>query len=176
MYQTTSPLKMSVNISSKILLLDDFVDYVTSCLQEENIQAECLAIEITENVILEHTSIAMDTLTALQDLGVNIHIDDFGTGYSSLSYLHNFPVNALKIDRSFISKISAKGDELEIVKTIISLAHNLKLDVIAEGVEKKHQLSTVDDLDCAYGQGFYFSKAIDAAAVPAWIKSKDIQV
>lgn len=175
MYPTPTPLKMSVNISSKMLLLDDFVDLVASCLHEENIQAKCLAIEITENVILEHTSVALDTLTALQSMGVNIHIDDFGTGYSSLSYLHNFPVNALKIDRSFISKISPKSDELEIVKTIIALAHNLNLDVIAEGVEQEHQLSMINDLDCAYGQGFLFSKAIAADAVPSWIESNNIQ-
>jgi diguanylate cyclase (GGDEF)-like protein/PAS domain S-box-containing protein len=175
-YQTASPLKMSVNISSKMLLLDNFVDYVTSCLHEENIQAEFLAIEITENVILEHTDIAMDTLTALQNMGVSIHIDDFGTGYSSLSYLQNFPVNALKIDRSFISKMSAESDELEIVKTIIALAHNLKLDVIAEGVEQERQLSMVNDLDCAFGQGFLFSKAIAADDVPAWIESNNIQI
>ena len=175
MYPTSTPLKMSVNISSKILLLDDFVDYVTSCLHEENIQGECLAIEITENVILEHTNIATDTLTALQNMGVSIHIDDFGTGYSSLSYLHNFPVNALKIDQSFIAKISAKGDELEIIKTIITLAHNLNLDVIAEGVEQEQQVSMIHDLDCAYGQGFLFSKALPPDAVPSWIESNNIQ-
>ena len=126
-------------------------------------------------MILEHTDIAMDTLTALQNMGVSIHIDDFGTGYSSLSYLQNFPVDALKIDRSFISKMSAKSDELEIVKTIIALAHNLKLDVIAEGVEKEQQLSMIRDLDCTFGQGFLFSKGIAADDVPAWIEANKIQ-
>ena len=176
MYKMALPLKMSVNVSSKMLLLDDFVDNVAFCLHEEDIPAQCLAIEITENVILEHTNIAQDTLAKLQNMGVNIHIDDFGTGYSSLSYLHNFPVNALKIDRSFISKISAKSNGLEIVKTIIELAHNLNLDVIAEGVEQEYQLSAINALDCAFGQGFLFSKGIAAAAVPSWIKSDKIQM
>ncbi|MCK4837769.1 MAG: EAL domain-containing protein, partial [Desulfobulbaceae bacterium] len=175
MYPTTSPLKISVNISSKMLLLDDFVGTVATCLQEEKIQAECLAIEITESVIIEHTDTAKKTLIELHNMGINIHIDDFGTGYSFLSYLHNFPVNALKIDRSFISKISATGDNLAIVKTIINLAQNLNLDVIAEGVEEDYQLSAIDSLDCTYGQGFFFSKAIAADAVPSWIASNNIQ-
>lgn len=168
---SSSPLKISINISSKILLLDDFVDSVRSCLQEEAVQAEYLVLEITENVILEHTNSAMNSLLALQSMGVKIHIDDFGTGYSSLSYLHNFPVDALKIDRSFISKMSLKKDDLEIVKTIIALAHNLNLDVVAEGVEQEHQLLAINNMDCAFGQGFFFSKAIEADAVPSWIKS-----
>jgi len=175
MYPMSPPLKMSVNISSKMLLLDDFVDTVAAILEEEEIQPEFLVIEITENVILEHTNYAMETLTSLKNMGVNIHIDDFGTGYSSLSYLHNFPVNALKIDRSFISNISAESENLEIIKTIVSLAHNLNLDVIAEGLEKEHQLSIINDLDCAFGQGFLFSKARGADAVNFWIESNDIK-
>jgi diguanylate cyclase (GGDEF)-like protein/PAS domain S-box-containing protein len=174
-YQLSNPLKMSVNISTKMLLLDDFVDNVATCLHKENIQGECLAIEITENAILESTTFVHDTLAALQDMGVKIHIDDFGTGYSSLSYLHKFPVNALKIDQSFISRISTDGEELEIIRTIITLAHNLNLDVIAEGVELEHQFSSINNLDCAFGQGFLFSKAIPADAMPAWIAANKIQ-
>ncbi len=174
-YKRSSPLNMSVNISSKMLLLEDFVETVATCLHEEKIPAECLAIEITESVIIEHTNTAQKTLIALQDMGINIHIDDFGTGYSFLSYLHNFPVNALKIDRSFISKISATGGNLDIVKTIITLAHNLNLEVIAEGVEHEHQLSAIVSLDCAYGQGFFFSKGLAADDIPCWIASKNIK-
>ncbi|MBU0482448.1 MAG: EAL domain-containing protein [Proteobacteria bacterium] len=176
MYPNGSPLKMSINISSRMLLLDDFTGDVAACIRDEGIQAESLVIEITENVILEHTNVALNSLVALQGMGVNIHIDDFGTGYSSLSYLHNFPVHALKIDRSFISKLKGKGDDLEIVKTIIALAHNLDLDVIAEGVEEEHQLSTIRDLECAFCQGFFFSRAIAAEEVPTWIKANGIKI
>jgi diguanylate cyclase (GGDEF)-like protein/PAS domain S-box-containing protein len=171
LYPRRAPFKISVNISSKMLLEDDFVATVAACLREAGIKGECLAIEITENLILDRSAAVQATLTALQKMGLSIHIDDFGTGYSSLSYLHNFPVNVLKIDRSFISRISATGDELEIVRAIIALAHNLKLDVIAEGVELEHQLAAIHGLDCAYGQGFFFSKAISAEAIPLWIES-----
>jgi diguanylate cyclase (GGDEF)-like protein/PAS domain S-box-containing protein len=174
MYPSRTPLKISINISSKMLLEEDLVDIIANCLREEGVKGECLAIEITENLILESSDAIRETLQALQRMGLSIHIDDFGTGYSSLSYLHNFPVNVLKIDRSFISKISANGDDLEIVRTIIAMAHNLKLDVIAEGVEQEHQLSAIHGLDCAYGQGFFFSKAISAEAIPFWIESHNI--
>ncbi|MBU0676045.1 MAG: EAL domain-containing protein [Proteobacteria bacterium] len=162
-------LTMSVNVSSKVLIHKNFVDAVVACLEEEGIKPHNLALEITENIILDHTKIAMNTLTELKRMGVHIHIDDFGTGYSSLSYLQNFPVNALKIDRSFINQIVEKSDNNDIVKTIITLAQNFNLYVIAEGVEESHQLSTMRGLDCTYGQGFFFSKPLSAEAMTDWL-------
>ena len=170
-YPGRPELRMSVNISSKLLLQHGFAESIETNLVEHGLTPGSLAIEITESVIMEHPEKAVETMTKLQKMGVHIHIDDFGTGYSSLSYLHSFPVNALKIDRSFIAKMSANSDNQEIIKTIIALAQNLKLEVIAEGLEQNHQLSTIKGLDCGFGQGFLFSKPLPAEALENWILS-----
>ncbi|MDH4163706.1 MAG: EAL domain-containing protein [Nitrospirota bacterium] len=168
-YDSDTTLAISVNVSSKTLVQPGFVDTVASVLNNESLPQGSLALEITESVLMEHTTVAMDAMTRLQSMGVHIHIDDFGTGYSSLSYLHSFPVNALKIDRSFIAKLSSRGDNQEIVRTIITLAQNLRLEVIAEGVEQSDQLSTICDLDCHYGQGFLFSKPLSPSEMEHWM-------
>ncbi len=165
-------LRMSVNISSKLLLQTGFAESIQANLLEQGLEPGSLAIEITESVIMDHPDRAVETMTKLQKMGVQIHIDDFGTGYSSLSYLHSFPVNALKIDRSFIAKLSANSDNQDIIKTIIALAQNLKLDVIAEGLEQNYQLSAIKSLDCGFGQGFLFSKPLPPEAIENWILSR----
>jgi len=170
-YPGKPELRMSVNVSSKLLLQPGFADSIQKNLLEQGLEPGSLAIEITESVIMEHPERAVETMTKLQKMGVHIHIDDFGTGYSSLSYLHNFPVNALKIDRSFIAKMSANSDNQEIIKTIIALAQNLKLEVIAEGLEQNHQLSAIKNLECGFGQGFLFSKPLSAESIENWILS-----
>ena len=171
-YPGLPELRMSVNISSKLLLQNGFVESIQTNLSEHGLEPGSLAIEITESVIMDHPERAVETMVKLQAMGVHIHIDDFGTGYSSLSYLHSFPVNALKIDRSFIAKMSANNDNQEIIKTIIALAQNLKLDVIAEGLEQNHQLSTIKGLECGFGQGFLFSKPLPPEALENWILSE----
>src|SRR5512142_3194112 len=108
----------------------------------------------------------------LRNLGIQLHIDDFGTGHSSLSYLQLFPVSALKIDRSFISKLTGKGDNQEIITHIVSLAKSLNFDVIAEGVEMEHQLNNVQNLECGYGQGFLFARPMALGAVDAWMREQ----
>jgi diguanylate cyclase (GGDEF)-like protein/PAS domain S-box-containing protein len=173
-YPAQPGLRMSVNISSRQLLQAGFADSVAEIVSIAGIDPGSLAIEVTESMIMEHTSVALDTMARLQNMGVRIHIDDFGTGYSSLSYLHSFPVNALKIDRSFIARMTADNENQEIVRTIIALAQNLKLDVIAEGVELDHQLETIKGLDCQYGQGFLFSRPLPAEAMDAWIRSEKV--
>jgi diguanylate cyclase (GGDEF)-like protein len=170
-YPGKPELRMSVNISSKLLLQPGFADSIQKNLLEQGLEPGSLAIEITESVIMDHPDRAVETMMKLQKMGVHIHIDDFGTGYSSLSYLHNFPVNALKIDRSFIAKMSANSDNQEIIKTIIALAQNLKLEVIAEGLELNHQLSSIKNLECGFGQGFLFSKPLSAESIENWILS-----
>ena len=174
-YRSPSPIRMSVNITSRLLLLPGFVDFVQSCFQKYRLEPGCLVLEITESVLMEHTRLAEEVLTQLQSLGINIHIDDFGTGYSSLSYLHNFPVGALKIDRSFIAKMSVSKQNQEIVRTIINLARHLKLKVIAEGLEQDFQLAAILGLECNYGQGFLFSKPLSAQAITLWIKDNAIK-
>jgi len=111
-------------------------------------------------VLMENAEFATMMLRQLRELNVNLSIDDFGTGYSSLSYLHRFPIDSLKIDRSFITRMSANFDNLKIVQTVISLAHTLGLEVVAEGVETAGQLTLLKELRCEYGQGFYFSEPV----------------
>ena len=116
---------------------------------------------------MENAEAATTMFRQLRALGVQLSIDDFGTGYSSLSYLHRFPVNYLKIDRSFVSRMTDENDNAEIVRTIVTLARNLGMEVIAEGVETQEQHEQLKALGCEYGQGYLFSRPVDTAAVPA---------
>ena len=120
-----------------------------------------LKLEITEHAIMSNPESAAATLTRLRSLGIQVGIDDFGTGYSSLNYLRRFPIDTLKIDRSFVHRMSSDVRDLEIVQTILTLAHNLAMDVVAEGVETIHQRNQLQTLGCELGQGFYFSRAIE---------------
>ena len=116
---------------------------------------------------MENAQVAEETLAKLKSLKCRLSIDDFGTGYSSLSYLHRFPVDMLKIDRSFVSDMERQNDNLEIVRTIVNLAHSLRLEVIAEGVETSEQLQLLRALGCEYGQGFYFAKPLSEEQLAA---------
>jgi diguanylate cyclase (GGDEF)-like protein len=157
-------LTMSVNLSGKQLTQTDLIQQIQNTLEQTRLDPTWLRLEITESVVMENAELATNTLLQLRKLGVHLSIDDFGTGYSSLSYLHRFPVNTLKIDRSFIGRM-AKGDEnSEIVRTICTLANNLGMEVVAEGVETREQLELLRSLKCEYGQGFLFSKSVDADA------------
>jgi len=170
-YPQDPPLQMSMNISSKQFSQPDLVDKLNSILKENKLTASSLALEITESMIMDNIDTAILTMERLREMGFHIHIDDFGTGYSSLSYLHRFPVTALKIDKSFVSKMSANGDNQEVITSIISLASSLNLHVIAEGLELTHQLSGIKDLQCQYGQGFLFAKPMNSDAIDTWIAS-----
>jgi EAL domain-containing protein (putative c-di-GMP-specific phosphodiesterase class I) len=155
-------LTMSVNLSGKQLTQTDLISVIQKTLEETGLNPTCLRLEITESIVMENAELATNTLLQLRQLGVHLSIDDFGTGYSSLSYLHRFPVNTLKIDRSFIGRM-AKGDEnSEIVKTVCTLANNLGMEVVAEGVETREQMEVLRSLNCAYGQGYLFSSPVDA--------------
>jgi EAL domain-containing protein (putative c-di-GMP-specific phosphodiesterase class I) len=117
---------------------------------------------MTESLVMQNVATASAMLKEMKSLGVLLGIDDFGTGYSSLSYLSRFPIDTLKVDGTFVSRIGEDKENLEIVRTIITLAHNLKMDVIAEGVETAEQLSQLRDLGCEYAQGYYFSRPVSA--------------
>jgi len=156
-----SPLIVSINISPKHFKSSNFVDQIITILDETTLNPEHLALEITETVIMDNTDHMIAVLSQLKDLGVKIHIDDFGTGYSSLSYLQRFPINTLKIDQSFIGRLGGIGKDMEIVQTIINMAKNMKLHVIAEGVEKAENLKTLENLKCEYGQGYFFSHPLN---------------
>ncbi len=168
-YPSQPPLKMSINISGRQFAHENLADMVAEALRATAVPPECVALEVTESMLLENVEMAISTMNRIRAMGVHIHIDDFGTGYSSLSYLHRLPVNALKVDRSFVSKLSENGDNQEIVRSIISLARSLNLDVIAEGVELDHQLLQIKELDCHYGQGYLFSKPMESVAIEGWL-------
>jgi EAL domain-containing protein (putative c-di-GMP-specific phosphodiesterase class I) len=130
-------------------------------LFDTGLDPECLRLELTETVVMEDAEVASKMLKQLRTLGVQISIDDFGTGYSSLSYLHHFPIDILKIDRSFVGRMTDSGGNAEIARTIISLAHTMGMKVVAEGVEQDYQREHLKTLGCEYGQGYLFSKPIN---------------
>ena len=163
---------MSVNLSSKQVAQRDLVSSIREILEETNVEAKHLKLEITESAVMENPDMAARLLKRLKAMGVQLSIDDFGTGYSSLGYLHRFPVNTLKIDRSFVGRIGEAAENIEIVRTIISLAENMGMEVVAEGVETLSQLNQLRKLKCQYGQGYLFSRPVEAEAVTAWISRK----
>ncbi|HEY8804864.1 MAG TPA: GGDEF domain-containing phosphodiesterase, partial [Clostridium sp.] len=154
-------VKVSVNLSAQQFLKGDLTEVVKNILFKTGLDPQCLELEITESMTME-VNYAIKTLKELNHLGVRISIDDFGTGYSSLSYLKKFPINYLKIDKSFVRDIMKSESDANIVGTIISMAHNFGLEVIAEGVEEKEQLRFLQLRDCDFVQGYFFSRPISA--------------
>jgi diguanylate cyclase (GGDEF)-like protein/PAS domain S-box-containing protein len=155
-------LYVSVNLSAKQFMQPDLIDQVSLALDRAGLNPASLKVEITESMVMQNVESAQRMLGQLQALGVDISIDDFGTGYSSLSYLHRFPISTLKVDRSFVSSMTDNHENLEIVRTIVGLARNLRMDVVAEGVETLDQVAELRTMGCQYGQGYYFSKALNA--------------
>jgi diguanylate cyclase (GGDEF)-like protein/PAS domain S-box-containing protein len=159
-------LTMSVNVSAKQLLQPHLVDEMSKLLRETALPPEALKLEITESAVMADPAAAAEMLQKIKSLGVRLAIDDFGTGYSSLSYLHRFPLDTLKIDRSFISGAADGSEGMEIARTIMPMAKNLRLDVVAEGVETIEQVGLLRRLQCKYAQGYYFSKPLAPEEVP----------
>ncbi|MFL6337322.1 MAG: putative bifunctional diguanylate cyclase/phosphodiesterase [Pyrinomonadaceae bacterium] len=157
-FPQASPFFMSVNLSAKQFNHTQLMAQVDGVLRKTGLNPRQLKLEITEGAVMENIDTATEMLRHLRDLGVQLAIDDFGTGYSSLSYLHRFPIDTLKIDRSFVTRMANNPENVEIVRTIIMLAQVLGMDVVAEGVETKDQLKVLRDLKCEYGQGYYFSR------------------
>jgi diguanylate cyclase (GGDEF)-like protein len=153
-------LMMSVNLSASHLSQLDLVDQLNVIIEETGIDPGCLKLEITESAVMGNAEAVTDVLRKIQRLGVQLSIDDFGTGYSNLSYLHRFPIDTLKVDRSFVSTMEGGSENGEIVRTIIALAQALRLSVIAEGIESIHQFHQLRILGCEYGQGYLFSRPI----------------
>lgn len=160
-----SPLTISVNISGKQFSQVNFVQQVEQILLETGFDAQLLKLEITESVLMENAQSSATMLSQLQALGIRLSIDDFGTGYSSLSYLHRLRLDTLKIDRSFVRDVDLSVEKIEIIRTIIALAWNLGMDVVAEGIETKKQLFQLRSLKCEYGQGYLFSKPLNCEQI-----------
>ncbi len=165
-------LIMSVNLSGKQLTQPDLIERIEEVLHESQLKPWHLKLEVTESVVMENPEVAAVTLAKLRALGVLLSIDDFGTGYSSLSYLNRFPLDILKIDRSFISTMNQTDENLQIVKTIVTLAGNLGMQVIAEGVETEDQLNQLKLLKCQYAQGYLFSEPMDTADADFFILNR----
>jgi diguanylate cyclase (GGDEF)-like protein len=154
-------LKVSVNLSGKQFVQTDLVEKIAEILAETGLEPSTLKLEITEGVVMENADLAIKMLQDIKNLGITLSIDDFGTGYSSLSYLHQFPVDTLKVDRSFVNGMETDHEMLEIARTIVLLAHSLKMDAIAEGVEMIEQVEILKNIDCEYIQGYFFSKPVN---------------
>jgi EAL domain-containing protein (putative c-di-GMP-specific phosphodiesterase class I) len=151
-------LFMSVNFSSTDFASEDFVDAVYSTISESDVKAEHVHLEITERLLMGQPDNAKDTLMMCRKAGMSVSIDDFGTGYSSLSYLHYFPIDTLKIDQSFVRGMHKDENNMALVKSIIGLGKNMKMHIIAEGVETQQEAQSLYDLGCDLGQGYYFAK------------------
>ena len=151
-----APVRVAVNLSGRQFKQPGFPQMIAHTLEETGLQPQYLELELTESIVLNYAPSTLQTLEQLSAMGIRISIDDFGTGYSSLRYLHQFPISALKIDRSFISDIIANPDGAAIAKAIIELGHSLKLSVVAEGVETEEQLAFLSRHQCDEMQGFVF--------------------
>jgi diguanylate cyclase (GGDEF)-like protein/PAS domain S-box-containing protein len=165
-------LTVSVNLSAKQFSQSDLAEQIINALEATKLDPRCLKLEITESHVMENTEQAIVMMNCLRTLGVEFSLDDFGTGYSSLSYLHRLPVSYLKIDRSFVMRMTDNGENSEIISTIIKLAQNLKMKVVGEGIETAEQLAHLKSLNCEYGQGYFFSKPLEAEAAGLLIDSQ----
>jgi EAL domain-containing protein (putative c-di-GMP-specific phosphodiesterase class I) len=162
---------MCVNLSARQISDPDVVERVRHALADSQLEPERLVLEITESAIMENADAAVAKITALSELGVGLNLDDFGTGYSSLSYLHRFPIDAIKIDRSFVARMMLNDEARVIVRSILNLADSLRLSVIGEGVETEEQAKLLVGLGCAQAQGFFFSAALEAPMAAALISA-----
>ena len=163
-------LMMSINVSGRQLLQADFVEQVARLLAESQLPPSCIKLEITETVLMSAAAVVRQRLQALRELGVHLSLDDFGTGYSSLSYLHQFPVNTLKIDRTFVMDLQPGQDQ--VTRTMVALSEGLGLATIAEGIETEEQLAQLAAMGCEFGQGYLFSRPVDRLGAEALLLKK----
>ncbi|MBK7393871.1 MAG: EAL domain-containing protein [Chloracidobacterium sp.] len=167
-----TPLSVAVNLSGKHFGHPNLVEQITTIIAETGIAPASLKLELTEGAVMENAETAILMLQQIKETGVQISIDDFGTGYSSLSYLHRFPIDLLKVDRSFVSAMEENTENGEIVRTVIALAKALNLKVVAEGIESVHQFHQLRILGCEYGQGYLFSKPLPVADIERLLEDK----
>jgi diguanylate cyclase (GGDEF)-like protein/PAS domain S-box-containing protein len=165
------PFSMMVNLSPREFLDDRLAETVANALAESGLPPHCLVLEITETTTMTNTEAMIDKLHALKNLGVQLAIDDFGTGYSSLSYIERFPIDILKIDKTFTARLSGDADGSALTKAIISMSDSLKLECVAEGIETAEQISTLRTLGCSLGQGFHFSQPLAEKDMSEYLRS-----
>src|SRR5579862_9138486 len=163
-------LRVCVNLSARQFSREGLADHVESLLMQSGTSSRQLGLEMTESSLIPNMDTALEVLEGLRALGISISMDDFGTGYSSLSYLHSFPIDVLKIDRSFVGRMTEGDQPLQIVRTIIELARVLEIDVVAEGIETAEQLHLLRELGCRFGQGYLFAKPMPADDVSTLLR------
>ena len=163
-------LTIAVNVSGRQLQQETFVDEVRAALRASGLRAERLVLELTESTVIHHPEVARRRLEALKALGVRLAIDDFGTGYSALSYLRQFPIDVLKIDKSFIDPIAGGGQPAALAAAIVALGDALALRTVAEGVESAEQAEALRGMGCPLGQGYLFARPLEPAGVEALLR------
>ncbi len=166
------PLTMSVNLSNRQFAQPDLVDHIQAALEDTQVRGDCVRLEITESMVMGDVDAAIDLMLRLKALDLKLAIDDFGTGYSSLSYLHRFPMDALKVDKSFVGRLEKSHDDRAIIHTILTLGRQLGLEVIAEGVETLAQVKLLQQGQCDYGQGYFFARPMPAEAAQALLAQR----
>ncbi len=172
-FPTFSHLTLSVNLSGHHFDQMDYIEQINQIIATTGILGQYLKLEITESVLLSNPETIEEMLKQLRKSNIQVCLDDFGTGYSSLSYLHRFPLNILKIDRSFVSTLEAHDSRMAVVSTIVTLGHELGIEVIAEGMETAHQIQCLKSLGCHYGQGYYFSPPVDSNTLTTFLTSSN---
>jgi diguanylate cyclase (GGDEF)-like protein len=165
-------LSMSINLSSRQFAQPNLVNLLGQALKQAELGADAIKIEITESMVMGNVEAAIDLMLQLKSLGLKLSIDDFGTGYSSLSYLHRFPLDTLKVDRSFVSRMDESDEDQAIVHTIITLGHKLGMNIVAEGIEKEGQAQLLKAFNCEYGQGYLFSKPLSSEAATSLLNQQ----
>ena len=173
-YDIAQHMKMAVNVSNAQFSRTNVTEDVATALSQAGISAKYLSLELTETTVMEHQSEAKQYLNDLRDMGVHLALDDFGTGYSSLSALHHYPIDMVKIDRSFVSGLKPGGDDLKIVEIITLLGKALELDVLAEGIEQPEQIEIMRKLGCQYGQGYLFSRPVPKDELVQFMKKPNL--
>ncbi len=164
-------LKISVNLASQQIKQAKLIEQIDRVLAVTGLDGSYLKLEITESMLLNHTEATINMLLQIRARKIQLSIDDFGKGYSCLSYLHRFPINTLKIDSHFVGRMNYDPENFEIMRTINTLAHNLGMDVVAEGVETAGQFSQLKALGCEFGQGYFFSKPLESQAAQMLIEA-----
>ena len=165
--------RLAVNLAAKQFTQTDLLQRIEHILECAQLPFTNLELEITESTVIEDPELAIKTMQTLTSKGIHLALDDFGTGYSSLSYLKRFPINTLKIDKAFIDDLNSERNERHMVASIISIAHNMNLSVVAEGVEEEVQLSILKDLNCETIQGYFYSKPLSENDFTSYLMKND---
>ena len=165
---------MNVNLSSRQLVRDAIADEVAAAVDESGIRASWLVLEVTETVLMADPVVAAAALGHIRDLGVRVALDDFGSGYSSLSHLRRFPIDIVKIDKSFVDDVATEGVQSAIARSIIDLGRAMQIETVAEGIKVDEQAEMLRSLGCEFGQGYYFAKPMEAGAWAGLIHAEAI--